>query len=394
MPFRDSTSAHSSSRRTDGGAGSGLEDYWNVLLKSKVRGGAFLWTFVDEAVKRVDLDGRLDGRGNLAPDGILGPYREKEASYFTYKEVWSPVVVAERKLPVDFNGTLTIENRYDFLDAQKCGFSWQLRKFRRPDQAGSGFEVLARASTKLSAPLPPGVQGRLKLGLPKELQRAGKSFSLVNGPRLAAGQATLTGIEHRAQGPDHLVTATYSGNMKSVRWRVRSNDWVQLDYAYNLSGPQDFFGVSFDYPEANVKKMTWLGGGPYRVWNNRRMGETFNVWENQYNNSVTGAGPWIYPEFKGYFDQVRWVRLETSEGPITAIIQQDDLFLQILTPQFPDKKLAGLTSPPFPSAGISFLHAIPGMGSKFISSENSGPQARKTIAAGDYQGSVSFYFGK
>jgi hypothetical protein len=451
----------------DGGAGSGLEDYWGLLLQSKVRGGAFLWTFVDEAVKRADLDGRLDGRGNLAPDGILGPYREKEASFFTFKEVWSPVVVAERRLPAGFDGTLTIQNRYDFLDAQQCRFSWQLRQFPRPDEPGAGIRILSSGSSKFASSLPPGAQGRLKLGLPADLgqadalalriddplgrelwtwvwplphsgafsamttlpgkdrvtasdsgdrivvqageleaafsrqsgfltsvKRAGRSFSLVNGPRLAAGGATLTRIEHHADGRDHVVSATYSGNMQSVRWRIRDNGWIQLEYAYNLTGPQDFFGISFDYPEANVQKITWLGGGPYRVWNNRRMGQSFGVWENRYNDAVTGAGPWTYPEFKGYFDRVRWVRLETTEGPITAIIQQDDLFLQMLTPKFPDKTLAGLTAPPFPSAGISFLHAIPGMGSKFISAENSGPQGRKTIAAGGYQGSVSFYFGK
>jgi hypothetical protein len=156
----------------------------------------------------------------------------------------------------------------------------------------------------------------------------------------------------------------------------------------------DFFGISFDYPEANVKGMRWLGNGPYRVWKNRLMGGTLNVWENEYNNSITGAGPWKYPEFKGYYGNVRWVQLATTEGPITAILNQDDLFLQMLTPQYPERKLAGRTIAQFPAASISFLHTIHGMGSKFITAENSGPQSKKTVAAGDYQGSISFFFGK
>jgi hypothetical protein len=451
----------------DGGAGAGLEDYWNVMRNSKVRGGAFIWSFVDEAVKRVDLDGHLDGRGNLAPDGVLGPYREKEGSYFTIKELWSPVVVTERSLPPDFKGTLTIENRYDFNEANKCSFSWQLRRFRRPGEAGSGFEVITKGMAKLEGSVPPGANGRLNLNLPKSsgkadalalriddpagrelwtwvwplpnaadyrsaaiapgkqrvaaseagdritvrtggldfvfskqtgaltsVKRDGQAFSLNNGPRLAVGEATLSSLEHRVEGSDYIINATYSGNLKSVHWKVRSNGWLQLDYVYNLSGQQDFFGISFDYPEANVKGMRWLGNGPYRVWKNRLMGGTLNVWENEYNNSITGAGPWKYPEFKGYYGNVRWMQLATTEGPITAILNQDDLFLQVLTPQYPEMKLAGRTLAPFPAASISFLHTIPGMGSKFISAENSGPQGKKTVAAGDYQGSVSFFFGR
>jgi hypothetical protein len=201
-------------------------------------------------------------------------------------------------------------------------------------------------------------------------------------------------MEHHADGADHVVSSFYNGNMRSVRWRIRSNGWVQLDYSYNLEGPQDFFGVSFDYPETNVKSMRWLGSGPYRVWKNRLAGGTLNVWENQYNNSVTGAGLWNYPEFKGYYAGVRWLQLQTSEGPITAIVAQDDLFLQMLTPQTADAKLVGNTLARFPAAGISFLHAIPPIGSKFSSASSSGPDGLKTTAAGDYNGSVSFYFGK
>ena len=68
----------------DGGAGAGLADYWDVMRQSKVLGGGFLWAFLDEDVKRVDLDGHLDGHGSNAPDGIVGPYREREGSYYAF----------------------------------------------------------------------------------------------------------------------------------------------------------------------------------------------------------------------------------------------------------------------------------------------------------------------
>ena len=133
-------------------------------------------------------------------------------------------------------------------------------------------------------------------------------YPLSNGPRPAVGEATLASFEHHAEGTDLVINATYTGAMKSVQWRVRGNGWVQMDYDYALAGPQDFFGVSFDCPEADVRAMTWLGDGPYRAWKNRLAGETFGVWQNTYNDTITGDSLWQYPEFKGYYADVRWVR--------------------------------------------------------------------------------------
>jgi len=181
--------------------------------------------------------------------------------------------------------------------------------------------------------------------------------------------------------------------MKAVRWRIRGSGWLQLDYDYALEGPQDYFGVSFDYPEANVTAMTWLGKGPYRVWKNRREGTTLGIWSNTYNDTITGDTLWQYPEFKGYYGGVRWVQFQTTEGPITAVMGQDDLFLQVLTPKFAQNREAGNTAPPFPAASFSFLHAIPAMGSKFSGAKRSGPQGQAAVATGSYHGTVSFYFG-
>jgi hypothetical protein len=66
--------------------------------------------------------------GDLAPDGILGPYREKEASYYTVKALWSPVQITAPSL-ASFNGTLAVENRFDFTDLNQCTFRWQLGSF-------------------------------------------------------------------------------------------------------------------------------------------------------------------------------------------------------------------------------------------------------------------------
>jgi len=76
---------------------------------SPLSAGGFLWDFVDQGIVRTDKNGVLDTDGNHAADGIVGPYREKEGSYFTIKEVWSPIKFEAKEITPDFDGVLNIE---------------------------------------------------------------------------------------------------------------------------------------------------------------------------------------------------------------------------------------------------------------------------------------------
>ena len=450
----------------DGGLGAGFEDYWDVMLKSRVLGGGFFWALVDEGVKRPDT-GSLDLAGNRAPDGIVGPYREKEASYYTIKELWSPIAIQERALPPDFSGTLTVANRYSFTNARQCTFTWQLRRFPQPDERGNGFTVV-REGRAPSPPVAPGGSGTLRLGLPADWNRAdalalrvadpngrelwtwvwplpgaerfralasrpavpgallsatetaeilevragdltvqfskqagriagvqhgGISFPLIHGPRPAAGEARLVSLEHKTAGDSCTITARYNGDLKSVLWRVRANGWVDCECVCLSRAPHDFLGVSFDYPEASIKAKRWLGDGPYRVWKNRRPGVTFGVWEDEYNDTVTGYSGWVYPEFKGYFAGVRWLQLDTPGGPITAVPGSDQAFVQVLQPGFPDKGLAGKTIALFPVGDISFLQDIAPIGNKFHTAAETGLQGQANPATGECNVSFSLFFG-
>lgn len=150
----------------DGGIGAGLSDFWELMLKSKVGAGGFLWALVDESVMRTDQNNRLDSAGNLAPDGIVGPYREKEGSFYTVKEIWSPVQISPQKLPENFQGILQIENRYDFTNLQNCKFEWSLARFPSPDENKSGHKIISSGIVK-SPIIEPHSSGELKLNLPK-----------------------------------------------------------------------------------------------------------------------------------------------------------------------------------------------------------------------------------
>jgi len=450
----------------DGGIGAGFEDYWDVMLKSRVLGGGFFWALVDEGVKRPDT-GSLDLAGNRAPDGIVGPYREKEASFYTIKELWSPIAVGERELPPGFSGTLTVENRYSFTDAGRCTFTWQLRAFPQPEVPGNGFTVLREGRAPAQA-IAPGDKGILRLGLPADwsradalalrvtdpngrelwtwvwplpgaeryralvnkpaapgtspsakqtpetlevragdltvqfskltgrlvsVQRGGNQFRLTNGPRPAAGEARLASLEHKSAGDSCVITARYDGDLRSVVWRVHANGQVDCECVCPAEAPHDFLGVSFDYPETLLKSKRWLGDGPYRVWKNRRSGVTFNVWENAYNDTVTGYSGWVYPEFRGYFAGVRWMQWDTPGGSITAVPGGGCAFVQVLRPGSPVKELAGKTMAPFPAGDISFLRDIAPIGNKFHTAAETGPQGQPNPGAGECTISFSLFFG-
>ncbi len=149
----------------DGGLGAGLNDYWKATVASPMGAGGFLWALVDEGVVRTDRDGAIDVAGNQAPDGIVGPYRQKEASFHTIKEIWSPIQIALEKLPPDFDGRLELENGYDFTNLRDCRFEVRLAEFPGPDDGADGHEAFFQSS--FAGPdVPAHGKGALNLGLP------------------------------------------------------------------------------------------------------------------------------------------------------------------------------------------------------------------------------------
>lgn len=148
----------------DGGHGAGLEDYWEKMWVSPLSAGGFLWDFVDQGIVRTDKDGMLDTDGNHAADGIVGPYREKEGSYYTIKEVWSPIKFEAKEITPSFNGVLNIENRYHFSNLAQCSFSWKLKQL-------SNKNVPEKTGTILSPAVKPAEKGKLNLSLPDDWQK-------------------------------------------------------------------------------------------------------------------------------------------------------------------------------------------------------------------------------
>ena len=448
----------------DGGHGAGLDDFWNLMLSSPHNAGGFLWVYADGSIVRTDKDNILDADGNHAPDGIVGPHREKEASFYTIKEIWSPVYISNSALPQNFDGRLNIENRYLYTNLNQCSFTWKLVSFASPQSKATAPTINASGSVK-AYNLAPGENGYLKLQLPgnwkksdallltindaagkeivsrswpiaatqtiaakftagasaaastlkeengqvivtcdaisyyfdtatgylKKVKGASGDISLSDGPVLAGVTMQFKEIRRSVSGNSQVIEPVYSDANFKVKWTFTPGKPAQLQYNYLPRGNADFYGITFNYPEQNITGMKWLGDGPYRVWKNRLKGGTLNVWQKDYNNTITGES-WIYPEFKGYHANLYWATIQNKEHPFTVYTEDEHIYLQMLKPAKPVSAPNDNTSPPFPEGNIGFMTAIPAIGTKFNPATDMGPQSQKNVQLNNTPVSGTLWF--
>lgn len=440
----------------DGGAAAGLEDFWDAILKHPYGAGGFIWVFADGGIRRTDQDSTIDTANDNAPDGIVGPYREKEGSFYTIKELWSPVVINAKRIPPNFDGSLSVENRYTYTNLNQCKFYLKLVTFPSPEENSVRYNIKAQEQMKPFS-LAPGektmlhifmpsvwkicdalyitaidAHGReiftwtLPIKLPSEIKKpvfanAGSiiiteekdsilivkagginyyfnettgyiqkvinskaSISLSGGPVQAGVQHTLKQFKYYFKDDCFIVEPVYEGDSYfKVKWTFRKGEAVKLDYSYSVGkhwsqqSGVDFMGITFNYPEAKITGMQWLGRGPYRVWKNRLRGEQFGVWHKSYNNTITGAN-WNYPEFKGYHAELYWVTVENKESPFTIYTDNESVFLQMLKPDHAVYEHASLKAA-FPGGDIGFLNGIAPIGTRFQVAELLGPHSQKNI---------------
>ncbi|WP_298369719.1 glycoside hydrolase family 2 TIM barrel-domain containing protein [uncultured Lutibacter sp.] len=149
----------------DGGHGAGLDEYWKIMWDLPLSAGGFLWDFADEAVVRTDKNRALDADGNHAPDGIVGPYGEKEGSYFTIKEVWSPIYIEDRYIRESFNGEFRVENRYHYTNLNACTIKAKWVKFDGP-KGSTEEQIISESNVNLPS-VKPEQKGIFKVDLPQ-----------------------------------------------------------------------------------------------------------------------------------------------------------------------------------------------------------------------------------
>ena len=252
-------------------------------------------------------------------------------------------------------------------------------------------------------------------GLLKNVSVGGKTISFGNGPRFVAARrsdrsfdqfynhddkdaekkktqytlykdyGTFGGFSHDG----NVLTAKYvNGSIDSVNWTFNNDGSVKVDVAYHFGGVVDLMGICFDYPEEKVLSKSWVGNGPYRVWQNRMQGPQYGYWNNKYNDPIPGES-WDYPEFKGYFAGVDWMQLQTTEGKICLEdIDSGRDFVGVYQPRDGrDHILYEL-----PETGISILRVIPAVRNKVNTTDLNGPSAQPKWVSGPQTISVTLKF--
>ena len=433
--------------RYDKGQGAALEDMWSHWCRSPLFAGGYIWAYVDEAVRRTDLplgasegkrfgdkgfeitDCLLDSDGGHGPDGCMDPYRQPEASFYTIREVWSPIYIDRLHITPSFDGRVLVENRYLFTNLADCRMEYRLKSLKG--------NVLQSGKVNLPA-LAPNERGYARFEVPEEFRKADvlelvaydhhgvevcnwtepihradaqmivakgkRSVKTITfdergmfnvdglvGPYPVGMQVAVRSHTQRTEADGTVVnTFRYKGGIDSIVWRQTPDGLLYMDavvltderghglYPFLTDESQWTVGLTFDYPEERVDSVRWVGRGPYRVWKNRLKGQQFGEWALAYNNTVTGnynsPTPPLYPEFKGYRSELRWMELLPKAGASWRVYSlNEEMYLRLFTPEEPidrtPDEMGGLqetlsrkqerTMVPFPAGDISFLLSIP-----------------------------------
>lgn len=148
----------------DQGGGAGLRDFWDRWMTNPMFAGGFIWVFCDEAPKRSDRGGVLDSDGSNAPDGVVGPHREKEGSFYAIRSQWSPIQIKPLLITEHFDGSFFVSNEYIYTNLKDCRMTYEVLSCDIPMQ-GAVSRILARGEVTLPA-LSPGETGKARFSLP------------------------------------------------------------------------------------------------------------------------------------------------------------------------------------------------------------------------------------
>ena len=205
----------------DRGQGAGLKGLWSKFKANPLFAGGFLWAYVDEAVRRTDT-GQMDTYGPNAPDGIVGANREKEGSFYTVREVWSPIQIHPLKITSSFKGDFYVTNDYLFSNLSECRMKWKVMRLPIPQVSDSPI-CLAEGGVLLPA-IQPGEKGIAHFDLPEkffngdilELEAYNVAGDMICNWTFPIKNNRKYFIEYRYLQPTTTATARYKTDDNSV----------------------------------------------------------------------------------------------------------------------------------------------------------------------------------
>lgn len=153
----------------DQGGGAGLRDFWDRWLTSPLFAGGFIWVFCDEAPKRTDKGNILDSDKSNAPDGVVGPRREKEGSFYAIRTQWSPIQPKPLLITEHFNGNFLVTNEYTYTNLKDCRMTYKVLVCDTPLKGAEKSTLLAEGDVQLPA-INPGETGTAHFELPESFR--------------------------------------------------------------------------------------------------------------------------------------------------------------------------------------------------------------------------------
>ena len=299
----------------DKGGGASLDEYWSHWKENPLFAGGFIWAMIDEGVKRTDRKGEIDCDGTNAPDGVVGPHREKEGSWFTIRDVWSPIQIAPLRIRPSWDGRFVVSNGFLFsrldeyemryrilsdsvlaegrvvlprIEAGESGYASLGKKedFSRGDvlqlvaldaqhdtinvwtyplkyadeyfqahqplMAESAAQAQVDGTTLLS---PSGVKAIFdeKTGMLAHIYNKEKEIPFNGGPLPVGMKMKLQGISARQEGKDALLVMRYTGAVDSIVWRMRPDGLLGMNAVIlNSRNGKKFDGEFFDKEVRNL----------------------------------------------------------------------------------------------------------------------------------------------
>ncbi len=113
-----------------------LQDYWDIIEKYDVLQGGFIWDWVDQGLLTTNNEGEefwayggdfgpdtVPSDGNFCLNGLVNPDRGVKPQLLEVKKVYQYIGFK----PVDLKkGTISITNKYAFLDLSAFDISWEI----------------------------------------------------------------------------------------------------------------------------------------------------------------------------------------------------------------------------------------------------------------------------
>ncbi|MCC8087692.1 MAG: beta-galactosidase [Rikenellaceae bacterium] len=325
----------------DQGHGAGLEDFWNKYTDHPLFVGGFMWDFSDNAVKRVDKNNILDSDGSNGADGILGPYREKEGSYYTVREVWAPIQFEQLFVTPSFDGKFIVKNTYLYTNLNECRMEFKVLTAPSP-LSGGKTEVIASGNVVLPA-IDPKEVGTAKMNVPVNFFD-GDILEIKAWDKHGEEICTWTWPIHYADEYTEKQIAQVAQNGKA--------QFVSSDNSVTLTA--NGVNVTFNTEDGLLKEVKNQNGivsfnnGPIPVGMNARLDKTIAYTDG--DNAVFT----VY--YKGAIDSIQWkmtpsgimsmrsVMLNKANGGqgFDDAVTEDNIINFGLTFSYPEEKVEGM----------------------------------------------------